>query len=237
LILLSFLGGTALASTVCDAAEGIGRPEDKESGAMTTHENGAMIANGTPHSQRLAPPRSTRPAREIRPVACLHADVSGYCSLISDDLESTVRLLKTYRAVVGRIVVAYGGRVIDASGDNLLAEFPTATAAVRGAVEIQRQLHHRNAALPHRRRIELRVGIDRGEVLADGGRIYGDCVNIAARVQELARPGGICVAGAAFDELDRALPLTFEYLGERTVKNIPKSLRVYRLETAEWSLL
>ena len=108
---------------------------------------------------------------------------------------------------------------------------------MRGAVEIQRQLHQRNAALHPRRRIELRVGIDRGEVLADGSRIYGDCVNIAARVQELAAPGGICVAGAAFDAIDRSLPVAFEYLGERTVKNMPKPLRVYRLKGAEWSPL
>ncbi len=173
---------------------------------------------------------------EHRVAACLHADINGYSRLIADDVEATVRVLTIYRAMIDRIVVAHGGRVVDASGDNLLAEFSAVSDAVRGAVEIQRQLGVRNAALPPHRRIEFRVGIDLGEVLVEGSHIYGDCVNVAARVQELAAPGGICLAGSAFDHIDGSLPLRFEYLGERTVKNIEWPLRIYRLDggPARW---
>ena len=183
--------------------------------------------------QKHAPARTARHARQLRRAACLHADVSGYTWLIADDVETTVRLLKSYRALIGRVVAAHGGRVIDAAGDSLLVEFPTVAAAVRAAEDIQRRLRARNGALPPHRRIELRVGIERGEVLADGTRIYGDCVNVAARVQELARPGGICLAGGAFDDLDEALAVGFEYLGERTVKNIARPLRIYRFAGPE----
>lgn len=173
---------------------------------------------------------------EHRVAACLHADVSGYSRLIADDVEATVRVLTIYRAVIDRIVVAHGGRVVDASGDNLLAEFSAVSDAVRGAVEIQRQLRVRNAALLPHRRMEFRVGIDLGEVLVEGSHIYGDCVNVAARVQEFAVPGGICLAGSAFDHIAGSLPLRFEYMGERTVKNIERPLRIYRLdgEPARW---
>lgn len=165
---------------------------------------------------------------ERRVAACLHADISGYSQLIAQDVEATVRVLTVYRAMLGRITVAHGGRVIDDSGDSLLAEFPTVTGAVQAAIEIQRRLTECNAELPAHRRLEFRVGIDLGDVLAEGDRIYGDCVNVAARVQELAAPGGICLAGSAFDQIDGSLPQRFDYLGERTVKNIQRPLRIYR---------
>jgi adenylate cyclase len=167
---------------------------------------------------------------ERRLVACLHADISGYSRLISDDVEETVRMLTTYHAVIGAIVESHSGRVIDVAGDSLLAEFPTVAGAVRCAVEIQQQMGARNAELPPHRRMEFRVGIDLGDVLVEGGRIYGDCVNVAARVQEVATPGSVCLAGSAFDHINGSLPLRFEYLGERTVKNIQKPLRIYRVD-------
>ena len=189
-----------------------------------------MVTRGARGDPDGAAPPLRDSAIEHRVAACLHADVSGYSRLIADDVEATVRVLTIYRAMIGRIVSRYGGRVIDASGDNLLAEFPAVPGAVRGAVEIQRQLGARNAVLPPHRRIEFRVGIDLGEVLVEGSHIYGDCVNVAARVQEMAAPGGICLAGSAFDQIDGSLPLHFEYLGERTVKNVQRPLRIYRLE-------
>ena len=167
---------------------------------------------------------------EHRLAACLHADISGYSRLIADDVEATVRMLEICWAMIDRIVTVHSGRLIDVAGDSLLAEFPTVDAAVRGAIEMQRQLGARNAPLPQHRRIEFRVGIDRGDVLVAGRRIYGDCVNVAARVQEVAAPGGICLAGSAFDHIDGSLPLRFEYLGERTVKHIQRPLRIYRLD-------
>ena len=176
--------------------------------------NHAPLGRGNPMARRVA--------------ACLHADISGYTQLIARDVEATVRMLTIYRAMLARITVVHGGRVIDDSGDSLLAEFPTVTGAVRAAIEIQRRLGARNAALPADRRIEFRVGIDLGDVVAEGSRIYGDCVNVAARVQELATPGGICLAGSAFDHIDASLPRHFDYLGERTVKNVQRPLRIYR---------
>jgi adenylate cyclase len=173
-------------------------------------------------------PRRSIVMRGRRVAACLHADISGYSQLIAHDVQATIRALKIYRAMLGRITVAHGGRVIDDSGDSVLAEFPEVTGAVRAAIEIQRQLTARNAALPAHRRLAFRVGIELGDVLADGHRIYGDCINVAARVQELAAPGGICLAGSAFDQIDGSLPQRFDYLGERTVKNIERPLRVYR---------
>ena len=185
----------------------------------TTANNGS--------GDHTAPPGRGNPI-ERRVAACLHADINGYTQLIAHDVEATVRMLTIYRAMLGRITVAHGGRVIDDSGDSLLAEFPTVTGAVRASIEIQRRLSARNAALPAHRRIEFRVGIDLGDVLAEGDRIYGECVNVAARVQELATPGGICLAGSAFDQIDGSLPRHFDYLGEQSVKNVERPLRVYR---------
>lgn len=167
---------------------------------------------------------------ETRVIACLHADISGFCRLINDDVESTVRTLIAYRAMMIAMVIEHDGRVVDTAGDSFLAEFPGVSRAVACAIRIQRELEHHNAVLPESRRLEFRVGIDLGNVVVDGERIYGDCVNIAARVQQSARPGSVHVAGAAFDQLAGTLPVQFEYLGECRVKNIDKPQRVYRVE-------
>lgn len=164
-----------------------------------------------------------------RIAACLHADIKDYSRLIADDVEETVRMLTECQAVIGNSVAAHGGRVVDLAGDSLLAEFATVIPAVRSAIDIQRQLRAGNAGLPPHRRMEFRVGIDLGHVLVVGGRLYGDCVNVAARVQEVAAPGSICLAGSAFDHID-GLAVRFEYLGERTVKNMENPLRVYRID-------
>jgi adenylate cyclase len=166
---------------------------------------------------------------EQRIAACLHADVSGYCRLIADDVEATVRTLKAYRNVMTRVVAEHDGRVVDTAGDSFLAEFATVTSAVRCGVHMQHELAALNAVLPPRRWLQFRIGIDLGSVIADDERIYGNCVNIAARVQEEASPGSVCVAGGAYDHMDEPLPLRFEYLGERVVKNIAAPQRVYRV--------
>lgn len=163
-------------------------------------------------------------------VACLHADVSDYCRLIATDLASTVRILTAYRAVMIRAVSTHGGRVVDTAGDSLLATFASATDALRCAVDIQRQLETHNAGLSPSRRMKFRVGIDLGEVLIEEGRVYGDCVNIAARVQQVAPAGSIYLAGAAYDHIDGAMPLRFEYLGERAIRSIDEPQRIYRVE-------
>jgi adenylate cyclase len=162
-------------------------------------------------------------------VACLHADVSGYCRLVASDLTSTVRTLTAYRTVMSRMVDQHRGRVVDTAGDSLLATFRSASDALRCAVDIQRELETQNAGLPPNRRLKFRVGIDLGEVLVEGGRVYGDCVNIAARVQQVAPAGSIYLAGSAYDQLD-AWPLRCEYLGERMVRSIERPQRLYCVE-------
>jgi adenylate cyclase len=165
-----------------------------------------------------------------RLAACLHADVTGYCRLIGTDVQSTVKTLTAYRAMMTRTVIRHGGRVVDTAGDSFLAEFAHVTGAVRCAIDLQRELKRHNAGLPADRRLEFRVGIDLGDVVVAGQRIYGNCVNTAARVQQIASPGSVCIAGSAYDHVDSALPVHFEYLGERMVKNIRTPLRVYRVE-------
>jgi adenylate cyclase len=122
--------------------------------------------------------------------------------------------------------------VVDAPGDNLLAEFPSAVDAVQCAVAIQAALATRNEALPARRRMQFRIGINLGDVIADGERIYGDGVNIAARVQDLAPAGGICISGNTYDQVESKVDLDYESLGEHAVKNIAKPVRVYRVGPA-----
>jgi adenylate cyclase len=119
--------------------------------------------------------------------------------------------------------------MIDIAGDSLLAAFPTVLPAVRCAIEIQRRLRVHNAALPAHRRMQFRVGIDFGDVLVKDGRLYGNCVNVATRVEQVAVPGRICVAGSAFDHLDGPLSLPLEDLGERRLKNIETPLRIYQI--------
>jgi adenylate cyclase len=134
--------------------------------------------------------------------ALLSADVKGYSRLMGEDDLATVQTLTRYRSLIGDLVQRHHGRVVDAPGDNLLAEFGSVVDAVQCAVEIQRDLRERNAELPEPRRMEFRIGISLGDVIVEGERIYGDGVNIAARMEGLAEPGGICVSGAAYDQIE-----------------------------------
>ena len=161
--------------------------------------------------------------------AILSADVEGYSRLMREDEEATVRTITAYREVISSIVQKHRGRVVDSPGDNILAEFASVVDAVRGAVEIQEELRIRNAELPEERRMEFRIGINLGDVIQEDERIYGDGVNVAARVESLAEPGGICVSGTTFDQIEDKLPLGYEYLGEQSVKNIPKPVRIYKV--------
>jgi adenylate cyclase len=127
------------------------------------------------------------------------------------------------------VIKEYRGRVVDSPGDNLLAEFASVVDAVESAVEIQRQLRAKNAQLPEDRRMEFRIGINLGDVIEEGEKIYGDGVNVAARVEGLALPGGVCISGTAYDHVENKVTAEFEYLGEQAVKNIKKPIRVYRV--------
>jgi adenylate cyclase len=161
--------------------------------------------------------------------AILSADVKGYSRLMSEDEEATVRTLNAYKEVMTNLIQQSRGRVVDAPGDNVLAEFVSVVDAVRCAVEIQKELRVRNAELPENRKMEFRIGVNLGDVVEDGVQILGDGVNIAARLESLSEAGGICISGKAYDEVKNKLPLGYKYLGEQAVKNIAEPVRVYRV--------
>jgi TolB-like protein len=151
--------------------------------------------------------------------AILSADVEGYSRLMNQDEVGTIRTLKSYKEAISVLIKQYRGRVVDAPGDNLLAEFGSVSDAVNCAAEIQRELA----------KMEFRIGINLGDVVEEEGRIYGDGVNISARVEGLAEGGGICISGTVYDQIKNKLGLEYEYLGEQAVKNIPEAVRVYRV--------
>ena len=168
--------------------------------------------------------------------AILSADVKGYSRLMGDDEVATIRTLTAYRDIMASSIQRYRGRVVDAPGDNLLAEFSSVVDAVHCAVEVQGALQERNATLPDQRKMEFRIGINVGDVIVEGERIYGDGVNIAARLEGLAEPGGICISGSAYDQVENkltVLALNYDPLGEQTVKNIAKPVLAYRVRVGE----
>jgi len=170
-----------------------------------------------------------RPA-ERKLAAILSADVEGYSRLMGEDELATVRALTAHREMIAATVARHGGRVVDSPGDNVLAEFPSVVDAVQCAVTIQRELRSRNADLPPQRQMRFRIGINLGDVIVQGDRLYGDGVNIAARLESLAEGGGICVSGTAYDQIEGKLPFDLAFTGEHTVKNIARPVRVYRLD-------
>ena len=137
--------------------------------------------------------------------AIFSADVKGYSRLMGEDEVATIRTLTAYRQVMTSLIQQYRGRVVDSPGDNMLAEFASVVDAVQCAVEIQKALQTRNADLPTARKMEFRIGINVGDVIVEGERIYGDGVNIAARLEGLAEPGGLCISGAVYDQVENKL--------------------------------
>lgn len=161
--------------------------------------------------------------------AIFFADVVGYSRLMRDDEGSTVSRLAAYREIFSNLVLQHRGRIVDMSGDNVLAEFSSVVDAMQSAVSIQKELKARNSDLPENQRMHFRIGINIGDVIEDENRIYGDGVNIAARLEALAEPGGICISRTAYDQIESKLPLGYKYLGEQNVKNINKPLHAYRV--------
>jgi len=137
--------------------------------------------------------------------AILSADVAEYSRLMGEDEDLTIRTVTGNRKMMGTLIEQYKGRVVDSPGDNLLAEFSSVTQAVNCAVEIQRELAERNAELQEDRRMEYRIGVNLGDVAQEGDRIYGDGVNIAARLESLAEPGGICISGFVYNQVKNRL--------------------------------
>jgi adenylate cyclase len=172
---------------------------------------------------------------ERKLAAILSADVAGYSRLMGADEVGTLRTLTAYRAVMDPLIHQHRGRIVGTAGDSVLAEFASAVDAVQCAVEIQQALKAQNTDLPPERKMEFRIGINVGDVVVEGEQIYGDGVNVAARLQALADAGGIFISGTVYDQIENKLALNYEYLGEQTVKNIARPVRVYRvrLEKAE----
>jgi adenylate cyclase len=161
--------------------------------------------------------------------AIFSADVEGYSRLMGQNEVHTIRTLTSYRTIISDLVQQYRGRVVDTPGDNVLAEFNSVVDAVNSAVKIQTELAERNVKFPMDQRMQFRIGINLGEVVEEEGRIYGDGVNIAARVESMAEAGGICISGRAYDQVENKLDCKYEYLGEKKVKNISRPIRVYNL--------
>ncbi|MBI3757340.1 MAG: adenylate/guanylate cyclase domain-containing protein [Deltaproteobacteria bacterium] len=168
---------------------------------------------------------------ERKLAAILHADVKGYSRLMEEDEVGTLRTLTAYRTVTDSLIEQHRGRIVGTAGDSILAEFASAVEAVQCAADIQQALRPRNAALPPNRRMEFRIGINVGDVIVEGPQLYGDGVNIAARLEALAEGGGICLSGTVYDQVENKLSLGYEYLGAQTVKNIAKPVRVYRVQS------
>jgi adenylate cyclase len=177
------------------------------------------------------PARPPQANVERKLAAILSADVAGYSRLMGADEVGTLRTLTAYRAVMDPLIHQHHGRIVGTAGDSVLAEFASAVDAVQGAVEIQQALKAQNTALPPERKMEFRIGINVGDVVVEGEQIYGDGVNVAARLQALADAGGIFISGTVYDQIENKLALDYEYLGEQTVKNIARPVRVYRVRS------
>src|SRR5437660_12053674 len=168
----------------------------------------------------------TRDQRRL--AAIVSADVAGYSRLMGRDDSATLAGLKTHRReLIDPKIAEYGGRMVKTTGDGLLLEFPSVVDAVRCAVDVQRGMAERNAGVSLDQRIDFRIGINVGEVIIENGDIFGDGVNVAARLQELAEPGGICVSGRVHEDTQGKLDVTFEDAAEKQLKNIARPVRIH----------
>jgi adenylate cyclase len=163
--------------------------------------------------------------------AIFSADAEGYSRLMGQDEEATVRTITEYRVIIAEQVKQHEGRVVDSPGDNIFAEFASVVDALKCAVQTQKEIAKQNEGLPENRKMQFRIGVNLGDVVQEGDRIYGDGVNVAARIESLAEPGGICISRTAYDQVKKKLRLGYEYLGEHVVKNIDEPVRVYRVLT------
>jgi class 3 adenylate cyclase len=165
-----------------------------------------------------------------RLTAILAADAVNYSRHMGEDEEGTLRQLAAHRAVIDRIIGAHEGRIVGTAGDSVLAEFSSPVEAVRCAVEIQEGVHTRNETLPIAQRLDFRIGVNLGDVMVDGADILGDGVNVAARLESIAEPGGICISSSVYDQVAGKLSLGFFDMGEQSLKNIARPIRVYQFD-------
>jgi adenylate cyclase len=167
-----------------------------------------------------------------RLAAILAADVAGYSRLIGADESGTLKALKAIRVeLIDPTIAAHNGRLVKTTGDGLLVEFGSVVDALRCATEVQAGMGERNATVPANKRIDFRIGINMGDIVVEDGDIFGDGVNVAARLEALAEPGGICVSGRVQEDATGKLDLSFEDMGEQALKNITRPVRAYRIAT------
>ena len=167
-----------------------------------------------------------------RLTAILAADIAGYSTLMGENDLETVADLKGHQSAVLPMISGYNGRVIDTAGDGILAEFPSVFNAVKCAVAIQEVMRERNASVAPDRRMQFRIGVNQGDVLFDDNRIYGDGINIAARLEGLCEPGGICISSKVYDEIKGRFEIDYEDIGDQTLRNIASPVRVFRINLA-----
>src|ERR1700757_1650271 len=166
---------------------------------------------------------------ERKLTAILCADVYGYSRLMGGDEEATLVTPSAHRKIIDRLIEQHHGRFVNSAGDSVLAEFASVVEAVNCAVDIQPALKTENAKLPPERRMEFRIGVNLGDVMVEGDQIYGDGINVAARLESLADPGGICISGTVHEQVRDKLALGYEDRGEQTVKNIARPVHVWRV--------
>ncbi|RST79955.1 adenylate/guanylate cyclase domain-containing protein [Aquibium carbonis] len=171
------------------------------------------------------------PVRKLTTVFA--ADVQGYSRLMEHDEEGTLATLKLYRGSMGRLIEAHGGRVVNTWGDAVIAEFPSVVEAVRAAIEVQSDLAERNAGRPADARMVFRIGINLGDVIIEGDDIYGDGVNIAARLQSEAEPGGILISNTVYDQVRNKIAVSFDFRGELSAKNIDEPVPSYAVRIGD----
>ena len=172
---------------------------------------------------------STSPVKR-KLVAILAADAVGYSRLMAADEEGTAKILAAHRAVIDGIIGFHEGRIVGTAGDSVLAEFPSPVEAVRSAVEIQDALNTRNDSLSETQRLQFRIGINLGDVIMKGDDLLGDGVNVAARLESIAEPGGICISSGIYDQIAGKLNLGFVDIGAQSLKNIDRPIHVYRVD-------
>jgi class 3 adenylate cyclase len=233
LVSFSEPGGLVISGTVLEQVEGRLQAEVRELGPQNlrgvrrpVHAHSVKTGFELP-----APPDARRRLGQRRLSAVLNADIAGFSRLMAADQDATVSAVNDYRRAVTRAVEAHRGTVLDFTGDEFLAEFRSALESVECALEIQAELGARNAERKPEERVTFRIGAHLGDLRTDGGRRYGNAINIAARLQGMCAPGGICISGIVREQLRGTLDLELEDLGEQQVKNIPDPLRVYRVHS------